>query len=103
MDYKDGTPNGGVGIWVWSMVAGWKDQTREIKPYGQTGGINREAKRERTKRKELNGKNRNWRPKQSGGVGQGLNRERSKGNKRFQKGRKATKKRCRGCFLLKYR
>ena len=35
--------------------------------------------------------------------GQGLNRERSKGNKRFQKRRKATKKRCRGCFLLKYR
>lgn len=50
---------------------GGKDQTREIKPYGQTGGINREAKRERTKRKELNGKNRNWRPKQSGSVGAG--------------------------------
>lgn len=35
--------------------------------------------------------------------GQGQNRERPKGNKRFQKRRKATKKRCRGCFLLKYR
>ena len=41
MDYKDGTPNGGVGIWVWSMVAGWKDQTRKI-----------QIKRERQKRQE---------------------------------------------------
>ena len=41
MDYKDGTPNGGVGIWVWSMATGGKDQTRKI-----------QIKRERQKRQE---------------------------------------------------
>ena len=70
MDYKDGTPTR-RGNMVWRIATDGKDQTREIKPYGQTGGINREAKRERTKRKELNGKNRNGRPKRSGSVGAG--------------------------------
>ena len=55
MDHKDGAPTGGVGIWVWSMVAGWKDQTRKIQIKGR----------------DRNGKNRNERPKQSGGVGAG--------------------------------
>lgn len=85
MDYKDGTPTGGVGIWVWSMVAGGKDQTRKIQIKGR----------------DRNGKNRNGRPKQSGGVGQGQNQERSKGNKRFQKRRKSDEKALQRLFFIK--
>ena len=41
LGHKDGAPNGEVGIWVWRMATGGKDQTRKI-----------QIKRERQKRQE---------------------------------------------------
>ena len=101
MDYKDGTTTGGEKIWIIRMAP-----RIEGRKYGLEDGHRRE--RSNAKNSNKTGETETGRIETGGqnGVaawGQGLNRERSKGNKRFQKGRKATKKRCGGCFLLKYR
>ena len=91
---------------------GWKYGSLGWRPDGRGGNMGLEDghRRERSNAKNSNKTRETETARiETGGQngvaawGQGQNQERSKGNKRFQKGRKATKKRCGGCFLLKYR
>lgn len=82
-------PTGGKEIWVIKMAP-----RIEGRKYGLEDGHRRE--RSNAKNSNKTGETETGRIETGGqnGVaawGQGLNRERSKGNKRFQKGRKATK------------